>query len=631
MNFKLCNKDLEGYLNLTGFVNLKNLDCSNNQLTSLNVVDCLQLESIQCDSNKLTSLNLSGLNQLKVVSCSDNYLTNFDYFSSDLNFDNLIALNIRNNNLAGQDLSLEPLKNALKLEILDISNTDIDSGLEYLPKSLNIEEIYYSNEYRPESCLILFYPKEKKKEITELNINEESLEGYLKIEGFINLRELRCYNNQLISLEVVNCPNLELINCDHNQLKRLDIQNCFNLRTLSCQNNLLNKLDLSQNGKLEILNIDDNNFPPQDLSFLSHLFNLKGLGLGNGNEKRIKKGIYNHFVGSLKFLQNMAKLEILGIDNTDLSDDLEYLPDSVRFFWCSAKYRGDSKVKNIYNLLTGELGEKMTDEKFGFIKVTYDGDVKLVPKGYGEISNDSKHPKVTVSKLDIKEKSLEASLDLNNFVNLEELDCSFNQLSKLDLSNCFNLRKINCSNNILLTEVKLPLDGKKLEELNLENNNLSRQNLSCFSNLINLKELNIGSFEKIGAKVPEKNNIENKYNRFYGSLEPLKNLTKLESLDISSTDVDSGLEYLPDSLKVLKCFTDKKPEAKPLKTVITVPALTSQSELSLSEKEKLPLRLYNIGRGITDLETKNIEELKKHVDSKEQIDIKKNYATLSYV
>ncbi|CAG8733091.1 6530_t:CDS:2, partial [Racocetra persica] len=35
-----------------------------------------------------------------------------------------------------------------------------------------------------------------------------------------------------------------------------------------------------------------------------------------------------------------------------------------------------------------------------------------------------------------------------------------------------------------------------------------------------------------------------------------------ETLDISNTDIDSGLEYLPDSVKKFKCSTDKRPDTK---------------------------------------------------------------------
>jgi hypothetical protein len=39
------------------------------------------------------------------------------------------------------------------------------------------------------------------------------------------------------------------------------------------------------------------------------------------------------------------------------------------------------------------------------------------------------------------------------------------------------------------------------------------------------------------------------YNRFFGSLESLKKMNKLKTLEISNTNIDRGLEYLPESLE----------------------------------------------------------------------------------
>jgi len=41
------------------------------------------------------------------------------------------------------------------------------------------------------------------------------------------------------------------------------------------------------------------------------------------------------------------------------------------------------------------------------------------------------------------------------------------------------------------------------------------------------------------------------FNRFNGSLSPLKNLSKLKTLHIENTNIDSGLEYLPESVENL--------------------------------------------------------------------------------
>ncbi|CAG8698165.1 6464_t:CDS:2, partial [Ambispora gerdemannii] len=38
------------------------------------------------------------------------------------------------------------------------------------------------------------------------------------------------------------------------------------------------------------------------------------------------------------------------------------------------------------------------------------------------------------------------------------------------------------------------------------------------------------------------------YNKFNGSLEPLKNMNKLSTLHIENTNINSGLEYLPESI-----------------------------------------------------------------------------------
>jgi hypothetical protein len=42
----------------------------------------------------------------------------------------------------------------------------------------------------------------------------------------------------------------------------------------------------------------------------------------------------------------------------------------------------------------------------------------------------------------------------------------------------------------------------------------------------------------------------------------LKNLTKLKILDISNTDINSGLEFLPASVEGFSCSVDLRKDAK---------------------------------------------------------------------
>jgi len=95
------------------------------------------------------------------------------------------------------------------------------------------------------------------------------------------------------------------------------------------------------------------------------------------------------------------------------------------------------------------------------------------------------------------------------------------------------LKEVDCNDNYLENFDYSTLNPKKLTLLNVTANNLSAQDLSVFSRFVNLESLWIGNDN-------EKHQQENIYNKFYGSLEPLKNLTKLRNLHISNTDIDSG-------------------------------------------------------------------------------------------
>jgi len=147
-----------------------------------------------------------------------------------------------------------------------------------------------------------------------------------------------------------------------------------------------------------------------------------------------------------------------------------------------------------------------------------------------------KEQKNTITSLKIDYKNLTGNLDLSDFVNLRELDCSHNNLTSLKLDNCKKLKRIDCSSNQL---AKLEINHlTNLILLNCGNNQLTEQDLSVFSELKNLKELNIGN------------------NPITGSLKPLENLEKLRGLNISDTDIDSGLEYLSESISFI--FANEK-------------------------------------------------------------------------
>ena len=66
------SKNLEGKLSVDGFINLKELDCSNSHLTSLNITNCPKLRKIDCYYNDFTTLNISNQLELEELNCSGN-------------------------------------------------------------------------------------------------------------------------------------------------------------------------------------------------------------------------------------------------------------------------------------------------------------------------------------------------------------------------------------------------------------------------------------------------------------------------------------------------------------------------------------------------------------------------------
>ncbi|CAG8708575.1 35278_t:CDS:2 [Racocetra persica] len=172
--------------------------------------------------------------------------------------------------------------------------------------------------------------------------------------------------------------------------------------------------------------------------------------------------------------------------------------------------------------------------------------------------------------MDISNQELKGAIRLKGFNNLEELNCSENELTNLYLNDCPKLRKLDCSSN------------------NLNSNNFSESNLSSFKNFTKLEELKLGNDNK------EKIN-QGIYNRFSGSLKPLKNLTKLKVLHIDNTDLNSGAEHLPASLigidngkkEKISYFTEQRPESKEKAKEIADTAIVDAKEKFEEIKEKV--------------------------------------------
>ena len=110
-------------LDVSGCVSLEYLECSDNQLTSLDVSGCAALETLNCNSNELTSLDASGCTALTFLECGVNQLTSLDLSNNTA----LTRLYCQSNQLTSIDLSNNAALESLfchnnQLTSLDLSN-----------------------------------------------------------------------------------------------------------------------------------------------------------------------------------------------------------------------------------------------------------------------------------------------------------------------------------------------------------------------------------------------------------------------------------------------------------------------------------------------------------------------------
>ena len=100
----------------------------------------------------------------------------------------------------------------------------------------------------------------------EIFCDNLSISDLTGIEAFTALESLRCYTNQLTSLDVTQNTSLEFLWCSGNQLTSLDVTQNTSLESLQCTLNPLTSLDVTQNTSLEFLQCYGNQLTSLDVT-----------------------------------------------------------------------------------------------------------------------------------------------------------------------------------------------------------------------------------------------------------------------------------------------------------------------------------------------------------------------------
>jgi len=206
--------NISSLVGIESFINIQQLSCENNMLTSLDVSQNTSLQTLWCRFNMITTLDVTGCTQLATLICTDNQISTID-----LSFNpNLYWMDLSFNELVSLDVTQNP---ALNLFIcLENNLTNLD-----LTQNTNLDRVFLNNN-----------------QLTQLDVSNSP-----------GITQLFCSENQLSSLDVSQNPILSNLGCFGNSITHLDLTQNPEISSLSCENNQLESLDLRNGNNSGIL------------------------------------------------------------------------------------------------------------------------------------------------------------------------------------------------------------------------------------------------------------------------------------------------------------------------------------------------------------------------------------------
>ncbi|KLL04388.1 MAG: hypothetical protein MRERV_24c009 [Mycoplasmataceae bacterium RV_VA103A] len=550
----LRNKGLEKILDLRDFTNLESLDCTgNSDLTDVLLPNTSSLNQIAFPSQWQQGQNWKNIHPYFTLKLQEEWENRG--FSHD-QAKKLIGTGVHPGNYNAAVYFRWKGYNSQQL--LDI-NQYKKIAEEYNNWIKNIKKV--------QDYLDLSYPSEVRNKIKKIDLHNLNLEGNLELGDFVNLEKLNCASNHITELKFNNCSNLQVVNCCYNKLTNLNLTNCYSLNELYCANNFLTKLDFLNDlsaDKLEMLNLDDNNFSEQDLSVFNGFAKLRFLGIGSNNKEKIEKNIYNRFVGSLEPLKSLTNLKVLHINNTDIEEGVEYLPQNLEKIYCRRQQRPEAKVGQIEKLLKNmDILYGHTTQGWEWLDEIYPSRQKV------EILYPNKQNVELIDLADLKNPEQEIELVIAKFPQLKEIKKSglnlLSNVTKITISECPDLKIIKNNNQSRVAELSSEKAMETLERMKLEikldqqewfehhplESELKEENKQSFSNQSGIiQELNVQNCPNLKILDISYSKLTTLNLSQFPNLEVLKiagnalinldiqNNQKLRELDISDTKLD---------------------------------------------------------------------------------------------
>ncbi|GAA4885187.1 hypothetical protein GCM10023311_04740 [Flaviramulus aquimarinus] len=574
----ITDLDVSGKMisDLTGiedFSALINLNCSNNDLKSIDLTSNMELISVDCSSNILPSLDLSDNVKLKSLICSSQtpYVDD-DEASNNYTFNRLkvsantalITLNCSNNDLAELDISnnlfLETLDCSFnKIEALNMSNNNVLGSFlchnnSLLTLNLNNGNNVGLNPFDADSNPSLTCIEVDNLPVPVNGWNKDANSNYSldcgtyvpddNFEAYLETHDVNgnmvditdgtnmgdgVMNNFVPTNKIVTVIGLDIsmknikeltgiqdfrdltnLNCSTNALTRLDLSNNINLTTIDCSSNQIEALDFSSNTALISLLCDDNN--------------LFTLSIQNGSNTNLM--VFDAFKNN--------NLYCIQVDD-DASIGADWEKDEI------ADYSQDCELGRFTTILDDNFEQALID-----LGLDFGGLDDRV------LTSNIEHLLI----LDISDKNIADLSGIQGFSSLKELDCSGNNLNELDVSSMINLEFLNCNSNNLSTDlnglfnitgtdnlIKLLCASNSISNLDITPNK-KLETLDCADN--NLNGLDISLNDKLKILNCSNNNLTGLN---------ISNNIILKELNCNSNQISNLTSYNTNNttLKIMSC------------------------------------------------------------------------------
>ncbi len=620
----------DGYLSDAEIQAVTTVDCKELGLTDLTGIGYFtSMNYLNCSQNNLKTLDLSKNEKLSYLYCFDNQLTDITFSIKS----NIRQLYCQNNKLKTLNTTTWPALYELYCQNNRLTGLDVSANT-------NLDKLYFAG-------------------------NEVSS---IDVSNCTGLKQLNFADNLIATLDVSKNTKLAYLNCSMNRLKKLDVSKNVMLNQLFCHTNSLTTLDLSACTRLvevdckmnfltskptvpsgcvlyydpqlqlsgNFVRIDKTNFPdsafrdfvrstldttPDGILFQDELNAVEKIKCRNCGIENLEGIELFPNLNDLNCSGNPIKdLDLSGVPNLKVLDCCDVpmtslvLKDSLKLetLYCigmdleSLDLRLNSNLKELY----------CRDNKLTSLNLTYNTKLETLDcRGNLLTTMDLSANKALVS-IDCRENPMTAlvarnlpvlttlycsdiqleSLDVSQDPALESLGCQNNALTTLNVAGCRSLVSMNCSSN-QLTVLDLS-DSTKLERLDCQDNNLNSLKIQNSTELVELNcsnnklvTLSMTPFTKMRTLDCRNNKLGAVYTEYMTDLQSLNcsnnalswlncdNCPNLLSLNCSFNSIESIKISNCPSLRYTDCtynFIEAVPQAhgnviyNPQKTILNI-------------------------------------------------------------